>query len=467
MRPPQPSQSSSERSASSADSSVTTSPAAGNETDSRLTRWEDGWSSGRYSKAGQSFHQAAPHPALIDFFDRLALTPNAEDLLAQERVLVPLCGKSVDMVYIAEMQHCSALGLEAVPRAISEFAAEATAGGAQVSPTRHLHSTAQHWRFGERGGYVAIAEGDALEFTATRSNLCSAIWDRAALVALRRSDRAAYVAMCARSVKPGSFLLLTVVSHDMMVPAEPAALGGVTPYGPPFSLSTADVHELYESNGFTFREELRCEEKLSEEPRWAAKGATYFNEVCYLLQRKDDDEEEASGKPTIVGVGGELSTAEMASLRALYAPEPDSSSSSSSSSQLGTDAIEAAAAASGMTASTPGGAAAPATTPTAAPAAAAADRDTRRDVACCLVERGQWTTHMMPREEAQALVAAAPSSCRPPVAALLGLDLVVKTRGDALKIFGPGMESNVPICRLMIEPTTGQTPHRWQGKHFM
>jgi hypothetical protein len=74
---------------------------------------------------------------------------------------------------------------------------------------------------------------------------------------------------------------------------------------------------------------------------------------------------------------------------------------------------------------------------------------------------------MMPREEAQALVAAAPSSCRPPVAALLGLDLVVKTRGDALKIFGPGMESNVPICRLMIDPTTGQTPHRWQGKHFM
>jgi thiopurine S-methyltransferase len=261
--------------------------------DDRLARWEAGWASGRYSVPGQGFHQANVHPwlSLAAFLPRLELTPRREEA-ERDVVLIPLCGKTVDLLYIAELQ-IGALGLEAVPRAIAEFAELAGAPTPGPSP---LHArAAHHWRTAS-GGLVAIVEGDALNFTVGERGAVDAVWDRGALVALRPEDRAAYVAMCAAALKPGKRILLAVVEHDLVASPEGGAAGEEdaaavpAPYGPPFSFARSDVQALYEgrddSGAFTLVEELARCDKLAEEPRWAEKGATLFREVCYLLERK-------------------------------------------------------------------------------------------------------------------------------------------------------------------------------------
>ena len=259
-------------------------------TSSHLERWHKGWDSGRYSVPGQGFHEANPNPLLTKYLSFLQLIPK-DDILKQERVLIPLCGKSVDMIYFAN-QKISALGLEAIPRAISEFSDERKSS---KDNTFRLHKKAEHnWKIND-AGIVSIVEGDALVFKIDEKGPIDAIWDRAALVALRPEDRATYVSMLHGSIKEGGRVLLVVVEHDMVMP-----LGGnsssnvpngqeMVPYGPPYSIPTETVKSLYTNAGFNFLEELYREDKIDREPRWKGKGATKFEVVCYILEKRSHE----------------------------------------------------------------------------------------------------------------------------------------------------------------------------------
>ncbi|WP_052700182.1 hypothetical protein [Methylocucumis oryzae] len=60
-----------------------------------------------------AFHQADANPYLVEFWPQLALEQGVE-------VLVPLCGKSLDMVWLAQQGH-SVLGVELSPLAVEDF----------------------------------------------------------------------------------------------------------------------------------------------------------------------------------------------------------------------------------------------------------------------------------------------------------------------------------------------------------
>ena len=244
----------------------------GTETRGRMERWEKGWGSGRYSEPGQAFHQAEVHSILEKNFEHLKLSPGVG-----QRVLVPLCGKTVDMVYIAD-QNVHALGLEGVRRPIEEFQ-ELIEVAKLPSSDRVVHASAQHhWRRAS-GGVVGIVEGDALSFEVDDKGHVDAVWDRAALVALSPADREPYVEMLSRVVKPGGRVLLTVVQHDIRKPEDD------TPYGPPYSISEELIQELYGQSQFTILQELGKQDLLPNEPRWQSKGATFFHEASYLLEK--------------------------------------------------------------------------------------------------------------------------------------------------------------------------------------
>ena len=251
---------------------------------SRLERWHKGWDSGRYSVPGQGFHEAEPNRLLTKYLPYMQLIPK-DDILKQQRVLVPLCGKSVDMIYFAN-QKISALGLEAIPRAVNEFSEEINS---PKDNARKLHENAQHnWSIKDTG-IVSIVQGDALDFKIDEKGPVDAIWDRAALVALRPEDRAAYVSMLHGSIKEGGRVLLVVVEHDMVMPCVESSSQSIpnkqVPYGPPYSIPTETVKSLYTNNGFNFLEELYREDKIENEPRWKGKGATKFESVCYILEK--------------------------------------------------------------------------------------------------------------------------------------------------------------------------------------
>ena len=271
----------------------------------RLTRWHENWDSGRYSVPGQGFHQECVHPYLAAFLPQLinkshpnwdsAFVP--EDSLVPEDpsfgvdksiVLIPLCGKTTDMIFLAQQPYISALGLEAVPRAIHEFATMVTEANG-VATTQFLHSKAQHtFCFANQektsSGLIGIVEGDALDFEFDIRQV-DAIWDRGSVVALRPEDRSAYITMLGLALKIGGRVLLSVVEHDMVC-VDTSDTAAAVPYGPPFSFSTKEVGALYKQGYMHIVAELAREDKLESEPRWKSKGATIFEEVCYLLEKK-------------------------------------------------------------------------------------------------------------------------------------------------------------------------------------
>lgn len=94
-------------------------------------------------------------------------------------VLVPLCGKSLDLRWLAQRGH-DVVGVELSGQAVSEFYRE---WGKQ--PTRKPVGELFRWQ----ADGVALFEGDFFEFRTDRA--FELFYDRAALVALPREMRAA------------------------------------------------------------------------------------------------------------------------------------------------------------------------------------------------------------------------------------------------------------------------------------
>ena len=212
--------------------------------------WHQRW------RVGQTgFHQSLVEPNLEKYWPSLALNAGAS-------VLVPLCGKSRDLTWLAVRGH-RVLGIEYSPVAIENFflenglAARRRAAGA----------------FEELSdGPVRILRGDFFDLTAEKSNAFEAVYDRAALIALPPEGRRRYAQHLTTLSPPGSQMLLIALEY----PQHQAA-------GPPFSVPEEEVNSLYGA-GYSV-EMLSREDTLHQEPRMRAKGVTEMSQVCYRLRR--------------------------------------------------------------------------------------------------------------------------------------------------------------------------------------
>jgi len=176
----------------------------------RQARWHEGWAIGR-----THFHLNEANPKLTRFSKELF--PGDE----KSSVLVPLCGKTHDMAYLASMGH-NVVGVDCVPKACSEFRdlLKETYGailsligdGAPESKTSYTV-----WRGSLGSGSVTYLLGDFFSLCAGRGTSPTgfdAIYDRGALVAIRPIDRIEYVATCREALKPGGKILLLALEHD-------------------------------------------------------------------------------------------------------------------------------------------------------------------------------------------------------------------------------------------------------------
>lgn len=71
------------------------------------------WQKKRWQEGRIGFNQSTVNPLLTEYFNRLNLT-------AGSRIFVPLCGKSIDMVWLAT-QGYDVVGVELVETAVQEF----------------------------------------------------------------------------------------------------------------------------------------------------------------------------------------------------------------------------------------------------------------------------------------------------------------------------------------------------------
>ena len=167
------------------------------------------------------FHLEQINPTLVRYVDRLL--PHKKC-----RVLVPLCGKSLDLGWLIEQGH-DVVGVELSEKAVSDLFTDSG-----WSPTIDRKSGYDVWRYGS----LEIFVSDLFELDPLLVGTFDGVWDRAALVALNQLDRARYVPWVLHRLNSGGRLLLSTLSYDQ-----------TRMEGPPYSVAADEVRSLYQSVG--------------------------------------------------------------------------------------------------------------------------------------------------------------------------------------------------------------------------
>ena len=213
--------------------------------------WIERWQAGQIG-----FNKSEVNPRLLT---HRAVLPKAEGA----RVLVPLCGKSVDMIWLAQ-QGYEVVGVELSEIAVRDFFREQQLT-AQVSS-----SPAGLTRY--RAGALTLLCGDFFALERADLGHVDAFYDRAALVALPSELRARYAAQL-RTLLPARVLGLLVTFEYEQTQMN----------GPPFAVLEAEVRALYEPEFLV--EPLASYDILDDEPRFRQAGLSALSERVYRLAR--------------------------------------------------------------------------------------------------------------------------------------------------------------------------------------
>lgn len=213
--------------------------------------WHERWEKGEIG-----FHQHEYNRYMQNFISRLGIQPGAN-------ILVPLCGKSLDMIWLAG-QGYRVTGIEISERAVRDFFSEnGLAASVEKTPGKLLY----------RCEGISVLCSDF--FTVGKADLpvIDAVYDRASLIALPPEMRVDYVVHLTGLIESGTGSLLVTLDY----PQEEMR-------GPPFSVTSAEVRQLFDKHYAI--EHLHAEDCLAREPRFRKKGLTRLEEQVFVLQKK-------------------------------------------------------------------------------------------------------------------------------------------------------------------------------------
>ena len=211
---------------------------------------------GRWRDNDIGFHQKAVHDLLPRYWPELSVAPGAA-------VLVPLSGKSLDMVWLADQGH-EVFGIE-----LSELAVDAFFSERGLKPA----SVAQAAGTLKLGGPYSLYCGDFFKVPPQATDHVAAVYDRASLVALPPDMRKAYAQHLMALTPRGAKVLVISLDYD-----------AARMNGPPFAIPRAEVEALFEPYaGVRFLEER---EVIGTSPNVRAKGVTSLLEAACVLERR-------------------------------------------------------------------------------------------------------------------------------------------------------------------------------------
>jgi len=210
--------------------------------------WHKKWASGQIG-----FHLPEVNP----YLQRHWAAP------ASARVLVPLCGKTLDLAWLAGRGH-RVLGIELSEKAVENFFSEH-----QVQP-----------QISEKGAFK-VYRSDAFElwcgdfFALTSSDVadCTALYDRAALIALPAPMRERYATHLQQILPQGVQGLLITLDYDQaQIP------------GPPFAVGDDEVQRLL---GDVWQVQvLEEQDVLGESGKFLQAGVTRLEERVYRVSSR-------------------------------------------------------------------------------------------------------------------------------------------------------------------------------------
>lgn len=214
--------------------------------------WLDHW-----EKNDIAFHQLEGNPLLKEFWSGLQVPVGST-------VLVPLCGKTVDMLWLMQ-QGYHVIGVELSEIACKDFFTENNLPfeiKKRDDFTRYFNDK------------IEIFCGDFFALTKELMPPIEAVYDRAAFIALSNDLRQRYAAHLINLMAPKSKMFLIVYNSSDTVE------------GPPFPISRAEIDKKY-GKDFQIKEVISIERKTIL-PHLHEKGYRELTENVYYLNRSNN-----------------------------------------------------------------------------------------------------------------------------------------------------------------------------------
>lgn len=211
--------------------------------------WHQRWRDGLIG-----FHQPLVNAQLKAFWPTLEVPPDSH-------VLVPLCGKSLDLGWLSrDYRVC---GVELSPQAIEAFSAEQGMAGRRY----------QSGKFDIcEDDRIRLFCGDFFDLTAAQCGPIAAVYDRAALVALPPAMRSRYAEHFHSLCGVGTRMLLISMAYPQ-----------ADMDGPPFSVEADEVRALFGDHWQV--ETLQTRDLLASEAKFAERGLRRLEESVYRLTK--------------------------------------------------------------------------------------------------------------------------------------------------------------------------------------
>lgn len=165
---------------------------------------------GRWDQGRIGWHEPAGNEGLKSFWPDIAIPGS---------VLVPLCGRTPDLLWLAQRGH-AVVGVELSKIAIEGFFAD-------HDLEFELESAGPLSRYSATHHSLTLYCGDYFDF---QSPPFDALYDRGALVALGEDLRPRYVEHTRQLLKPGAMRLVITLEYDQRIVN-----------GPPFSVSADEL----------------------------------------------------------------------------------------------------------------------------------------------------------------------------------------------------------------------------------
>ena len=270
-----------------------------------LKPWSDRWKERRIG-----FHLEEVNPALVKHASSLlpandetcstSTTTSSTGSAAATRIFVPLCGKAVDMAYMATSLSTSTLtstmideidieivGLEGIKVALEEFIDEHPGLAITKEPVPST-KTIPFERF--VGKKVSLWKGDYFDLEPNMIGRFEAIYDRASIVAIEPELRKKYVQILANLLKQGGRILMVGLEKV----ASPEHLDAAKK-GPPYSISEAELRKFFSNIGDVDDDHsyqvtvLQVTDQLVENPQDRERYAELDKllETVYLIRKEN------------------------------------------------------------------------------------------------------------------------------------------------------------------------------------
>lgn len=218
--------------------------------------WHDKW-----ERMEIGFHLNEENKMLLKYWPQMNVPDGG-------LVLVPLCGKSLDLIWLHRQGHY-VVGIELSELALDQLAEELRqAAGIEISKTRQAERVVYQ---GEgmlliAGDFFSVRADDILQMT---GQTVAAVYDRAAIVALPDEMRRTYSSHLLQLSDRAPQLLITL-DYDQN-----------KRNGPPFAVSDAEVKQHY---GQAMTVSVVDERELiDQEPRFREQGLESFIQRVYQL----------------------------------------------------------------------------------------------------------------------------------------------------------------------------------------